>query len=146
MIHLNRLLHALLSTLILLHTFHASVAMAETTFELTGTLQVGTFFGPPNYGEQPESDSIERSFYVQLRTPLILPDDRSAQDEDMGAGYFVQLVFPSKKLDEARSLVGKDIRLRGTLFEAVNAHHRTPWVMDVADFEALVQPEVSIDD
>lgn len=143
---MNRFLHVLLSTLILMHAFHAPKAVAETTFELSGTLQVGTFFGPPNYGEQPESDSIERSFYAQLRTPLILPADMTAKDDDMGAGYFVQLVFRSKQLDEARSLVGKSIRLRGTLFEAVNAHHRTPWLMDVADFEALVQPEVSIDD
>ena len=69
---------------------------------LQGILSVGEFFGPPGYGENLESDSIERSYYLQL--PIMISKQqrqltaiRDSKDALERTRYFVQLVIHEKE-------------------------------------------------
>ena len=69
---------------------------------LQGILSVGEFFGPPRYGENLESNSIERSYYLQLpimisRQQRQLTAIRDSKDALERTRYFVQLVIHEKE-------------------------------------------------
>ena len=99
------------------------------TATLQGVLQSGEFFGPPNYGESPRTDSKEQSFYVQL--PATIGDQNPkltlGPEFDRTSEHFVQLMFSSQTdlLARARTLVGQRIGVTGDLFPAETGHHRT---------------------
>ena len=110
-------------------------ASPRTQVTLQGTLQTGEFFGPPGYGEAPDSDSIERSLYLQLPMPLgqelgmhSLPE---YSDSTAVSGFFVQLVVLDFKHLRPALLVGRRVRAVGTLMAAVSGHHRTPILLTV---------------
>ena len=44
----------------------AQQSRGVVTATVQGVLQWGEFFGPPNFGESPQTDSSEHSFYLQL--------------------------------------------------------------------------------
>ena len=113
----------------------AAPSKAESVVEVQGVLQVGEFFGPPSYGEQPGSDHIERSFFLQLPAPLGTQFKNGAgvpsANQNSLPSYFVQLVVPASEQRAANTLVGKRVRVIGTLFEAISGHHRTPMLVQV---------------
>ena len=57
---------------------------------------VGEFFGPPNYGDDPGSDRIEHSWFLQLPAPLVTQvRDSSVLPKDLQEAartFFIQLV------------------------------------------------------
>lgn len=112
---------------------------AERPVVLVGVLQVGEFFGPPGYGENPATDSVERPYYLQLPTPLAeqrgfqgLPADTDSAARDT---YFVELVF--LKETKPPLSVGARIEVRGQLFGAISGHHHTPVLLQVENFRVL---------
>ena len=70
---------------------------SDETVELQGVLQVGTFYGPPGYRENPATDRMETSYYLQLPDELTV--DPSAVPPDARSLprwiYFVQLIAPT---------------------------------------------------
>jgi hypothetical protein len=100
-----------------------------------GILQIGEFFGPPNYGEQPESDRVERSYFLQLPAPLATQVQSVAAlariTEASRSSYFLQVVLPERERSQAKALIGKRVRVWGTLTESLTAHHRTPVLVEV---------------
>lgn len=88
---------------------------------LVGTVAVETFYGPPGYGESPETDSKERQAILHLAKPLCTlasGDDPAEQDQ-------VKVTLaPMGKLN-LRQFVGKMVTVRGSLFHAVTGHHHT---------------------
>jgi len=113
----------------------AAPSRAETAVEVQGVLQVGEFFGPPNYGEQPGTDRIEQSFFLQLPAPLNMQIKNGTGipgvNQDSMPSHFVQIVVPASEQRTAKALVGKRVRVTGTLFEAISGHHRTPLLVQV---------------
>jgi hypothetical protein len=101
----------------------------EPQVTLQGILQTGEFFGPPGYGEAPDSDSIERSLYLQLPMPLgqelgahSLPE---YSDSTALSGFFVQVVVLDFQRLRPGALAGRRVKAVGTLMAAVSGHHRT---------------------
>ena len=98
--------------------------------ELEGKLGIKTFFGPPNFGENPETDSKERSWILSLNKPIKV---RGITDPDPVLSIptenvqNLQLVLP-KPYEE---WLGKKVVVRGTLFHAHTGHHHTDVLMDV---------------
>ena len=94
--------------------------------ELRGTLVVRTFFGPPNYGENPKTDSKEQQLILLLGSPVNV---RGQVGDDVTVNASVRnarrvtLVpnenYPSKKF------VGRRVIVKGTLFHAHTGHHHT---------------------
>lgn len=105
--------------------------------ELKGKLGIKTFFGPPNFGENPETDSKERSWILSLDKPINV---RGQTSPDPGLNDSVenvrelQLVLPKPH----RELIGKKVIVKGTLFHAHTGHHHTDVLMDVQSISLAV--------
>ncbi len=81
------------------------------------------FYGPPNFGENPKTDSKELHRILVLDTPINV---RGQTDMDRGNDRVenvqeVQLVT-AKPLKE---MIGKKVIVKGTLFRAHTGHHHT---------------------
>lgn len=99
---------------------------------LAGTVTVETFYGPPGFGESPETDAKERQAILHLVKPLCTlasGEDPAEQDQ-----VSVTLV-PMDDL-KLRDFVGKTVRVRGSLFHAITGHHHTAVL--IAIYEAPV--------
>lgn len=97
---------------------------------LEGKLIIKTYFGPPNFGEDPKTDSRERSWILSLDKPIKV---RAKDETDPVTGPSVdnvrelQLVLHKPR----RKMIGKKVRVKGTLFHAHTGHHHTDVLMDV---------------
>lgn len=100
---------------------------------LSGFLIVEQHFGPPNYGEDPETDSVEEAL-------ILLPDESVAvqgdpNDLDNSESYEnirrIQLVVEGR---EVWRWLGRHVTVEGTLFGAYTGHHRTKVLMRVKGF------------
>ncbi len=127
----------LISALIALGALPARGQEAATVeVKVEGTLQVGQFFGPPSYGENPRSDKIEEAYYLQL--PATLETQLANQrwnglnrEKGLGPEYFIQLIVLDSNLGRLRRMIGKRVKVTGTLFHAESGHHRTSTLLQV---------------
>jgi hypothetical protein len=104
--------------------------------ELEGRLTVERKFGPPNFGENPKTDS-------RLKIPIVvlpkainvrgIPGDQFQSVSVEGARR-IQLVFTDPAMDY-KALVGKDIRVKGALWHAMTGGHYTDVVIFVDSIE-----------
>lgn len=86
------------------------------TVTLHGTVYAEHFYGPPNYGEDPQHDARETAYILKLATPLqfIRSDGKRIEVKE------VQVIM----LDGRRIEIGKPATFRGELDEAISGHHR----------------------
>jgi hypothetical protein len=116
---------------------------ADSVVTLQGVLQVAEFFGPPNYGENPRSDRLEKTFVLQLPAPpaeesggFALPPDTDSSAVNQYF-YYIQLVVFTKDQQAAAALIGHRVRVTGTLMAAITGHHRTPVLLEVASITGI---------
>ena len=89
-----------------------------------------TFFGPPNFGEDPKTDSKEETRILVLGKPINV---RAKDETDPVVGPSaenvreLQLVFNGP----LRKLVGKKLIVKGTLYHAHTGHHFTDVLLRV---------------
>ena len=113
------------------------VEYSPAVVELEGKLSIKTSWGPPNFGENPETDSKERSWILSLDKPINV---RGKTDPDPGLNTSVedvrelQLVLHKPR----RELIGKTVIVKGTLFHAHTGHHHRDVLMDVQSIGLLV--------
>jgi len=102
---------------------------------IQGTLQVGEFLGAPGFGDSPGGDHAEAVYYLQLPAPLATQLHASGGMADFSAAAqgssFVQLLVFDEEQSVARTLIGKKIRVAGTLVESDAAHRKTPALIQV---------------
>jgi Domain of unknown function (DUF4431) len=113
-----------------------------TVVKLEGTLSVKTYYGPPNYGENPDTDAKEELPILILSKPVNVrgnPDPKAGFDkrsvEDLREMQLV-LTMPHKEF------IGKTVFVKGNLFHAFTAHHHTDVLMDVRSIK--LDPEGSL--
>lgn len=94
---------------------------------LTGKVTFKTFYGPPNYGENPKTDSRETQAILVLVKPICVEAGPGINEEREKGQRKVTLV-PSAGFNPPRYL-GKVVTVEGTLFHAHTGHHRTPVLM-----------------
>jgi hypothetical protein len=98
--------------------------------ELEGKLIIKTFFGPPNFGEEPETDFKEETRILSLDRPVNV---RSRDETDSVLGPPIknvrelQLVFDGP----LKQWVGKKLGVKGSLFHAHTGHHHTDVLLNV---------------
>jgi Domain of unknown function (DUF4431) len=107
------------------------VSYQPKVVEFKGTLSVKTYYGPPNYGENPDTDAKEALPILILSKPVNVrgnPNPKAGFDrrsvEDVRE---IQLVLTVPHKD----FIGKTVLVKGTLFHAFTAHHHTDVLMDV---------------
>ena len=105
-----------------LHYAGAPVALA-------GKVTLETFYGPPNYGESPETDSRETQAILVLANPICVSANPSTNDEAEKNQLKVTLVPPAGV--NLGSYKGRSVIVKGTLFHAITGHHHTPVLMQV---------------
>jgi hypothetical protein len=98
--------------------------------ELEGKLRIETFFGPPNFGEDPETDSKEITRILSLDKPIKI---RSRDETDSVLGPSVENVRELQLIFDGhlRKSVGKRLIVKGTLLHAHTGHHHTDVILDV---------------
>lgn len=102
---------------------------------LTGRVVSRTFYGPPNYGENPRTDSKESQYILLLDSPVDVvgsKDDLLTQTE-RGVTR-VTLVVDDFDAHPVRPLLGRRVEVGGTLFHAHTGHHHTKvliWVSSI---------------
>ena len=108
------------------------LAYEPAVVELRGTLTEVTKLGPPNYGEDPETDERLEIPVLQLSKSINVkgdPYDQTNNATFTGVGE-VQLIFLSAD-EQYRDLTGREVVVEGTLSEAMTGHHFTKVVMTV---------------
>ena len=101
--------------------FEPSVSTIE------GKLITRMYYGPPNYGENPDTDAKQYPFILQLYNPI---DVIALEDDSFNSDKFevteIQVVPKNKEETELiEQYINKDIVIQGTLFEAIFGGHHT---------------------
>lgn len=97
---------------------------------LTGLVFTRTYYGPPNYGEDPDTDTLETQTFLALDESIcVQPGSSDLSDEHVSEQDVVTLV-PIGKFDFS-GYTGKRVSVTGSLFSANTGHHRTPVLISV---------------
>ncbi len=111
------------------------------TITLEGVLQVGEFYGPSGYGENPGGDQVEHSLILQLpatpTTQLLDSKALSAFGPNAGRTYFVQLVVQDPERFDVKTVIGHRVQVIGVPSAPLTGHHRTPLLLDVRSLKPI---------
>lgn len=120
-----------------------ALTYGPSTVELTGTLDLQTFPGPPNYESIQDGDEIERHFYLKLEKPInVLPKKENSGIENPEEERNVKVIQLSiseeddKLWDRFRKLgKGGHVKVQGTLFHRFTGHHHSRVLMIVSNMQ-----------
>lgn len=110
----------------------------STVSIISGTIKIETFFGPPGYGENPQTDSREDSYILNLDNSInVISKSKEIEEGDFNSTKYnvskIQLTSTSGvKLTNYKN---KFVRLAGTFFGSHTGHHHTDVLMDVKKIE-----------
>jgi hypothetical protein len=103
---------------------------------LTGRLVYRTFYGPPNYGENPKTDSKETQSILLLDSAIdVIAVKQDALSETERGVKRVTLVFGESTPHPVRFYLKRRVTVEGTLFHAHTGHHHTKILIDVASIK-----------
>jgi hypothetical protein len=98
--------------------------------EIRGKLQVGDFFGPPGFGENPNKDKNERFFILQLPSAIRVSSSGASKDgPDLGVS-FLQIIVRDFDKVPLKDKVGRKILLTGKLVPSSGPRNHTPVLID----------------
>jgi|SRR5580765_486233 len=106
--------------------------------ELRGKLITKMYYGPPNYGEDPKTDSKETFFILLLSKPVNVRgnSDPAGPEEQVSVEHVrkmeLVLTIPHK------NMIGKNVIVKGTLFHGFTGHHHTDVLMFVQSISLAV--------
>lgn len=109
----------------------------ETPVALSGVVTFEDHFGPPNYGESPETDAHETAYILNLLAPM---DVVGGNSDDINPDNFdrvtqIQMTASEVTLRKIALKHWEKVTVRGRLFERHTGHH----VRDVLIFVDAVQ-------
>lgn len=102
--------------------------------ELSGTVSVEEAYGPPGYGEEPETDSKVQFLLLTLDAPICVNPDPNDPVNSEGKSRIssLHMVYGSGYQFRHEWLEPRVI-VTGTLFRALTGHHRTPVLINVSE-------------
>jgi len=105
---------------------------------LQGTLVFRTFYGPPNYGENPRTDSKETQSILLLDNAFdVIGDKQDPFNETERGVNRVTLVFSNPIPHPVRYYLKRRVTVEGTLFHGFNGHHRTKILITVSSINRV---------
>ena len=116
--------------------------------ELSGTIEVQTFPGPPNYESILNGDRVERGWFLRLSVPIdvvISKDDSPADVSETERNVRIMHLafdFESSGLEKsflAAKKEGVQVRLKGHLFHRWTGHHHSRVLMWVDKLERVAE-------
>lgn len=107
--------------------------------EITGVLTLNQFYGPPNYGETPETDTIERVWIIELQFPIsVHREEPEIEEGDFNLTQYnitrVQIYTPNEKINLKKN-EGKLVTVKGKIFGSHTGHHYTPVLMEIVSLD-----------
>jgi hypothetical protein len=105
--------------------------------EIKGQLAIYTKYGPPNYGENPDTDEKLKVPFLLLSKPVSVHGDSKNElnSESVRDINEIQLIFRSGS--EYKNLTGRRVVVTGTLFHGISGHHYTLVLMNVQKIHEL---------
>ena len=103
---------------------------------LRGRVVSRTFYGPPNYGENPKTDSRESQYILILNSAVdVLATGGDPTDQTERGVRRVTLVVNDFAAHPIRPLLGRRVVIEGTLFHANTGHHHTKILIELASIK-----------
>ncbi len=107
--------------------------------KLSGTIETEIHYGPPNYGENLNTDRPEKIYVLSLQSPITVEANK---DDVLNARTFENIyklqIFSGSNEVNLGPLVGRKTRLTGKIFQGVSGHHHTDVLM-VAEFAEVIE-------
>lgn len=111
------------------YNFEPSISKIE------GILTVRMFYGPPGYGENPQTDKKLYPYVIQLNDPIDViasEDDEFNRIDKLGVTEVQVIPKSDQQIKILNQYINKSIVIEGTLFEAVLGHaHHTDVLLDI---------------
>ncbi|MCQ8115936.1 DUF4431 domain-containing protein [Methylomonas rosea] len=107
----------------------------ENPVMLAGTLEIQSFYGPPNYGETPRLDANETQAILRLSAPICVEANPALYAEK--EQHQTQVTVVPLKNENLKDYDGKQTRVKGRLFHAVTGHHHTAVLVEIERIEIL---------
>ena len=101
--------------------FEPSISVIE------GQLITRMYYGPPNYGENPDTDSKQYPFILELDKPInVIAEEDDEFNSDKLEVTEIQVVPMNKEQTQLlEQYINKRVIIQGTLFEAIFGGHHT---------------------
>ena len=110
------------------------LAYEPTKVELTGKIVLRPYFGPPNYGEDPEHDEKCIGIVLRLAKPICVDGLDDLQVAESGVRE-IQLALLDNSWKQYQALKKAGVKgqfsVRGSLYHQFNGHHITLVLMSV---------------
>ena len=98
---------------------------------LTGTIRMERHFGPPNFGQTPQTDRVETVPILILDRPVTVQGSPGSPDGDSYSHVTrVQLVVAIPGGNDLSGFAGKHVLATGRLFEKVSGENFTDVLLD----------------
>lgn len=105
-----------------------------STSTIEGRLITRMYYGPPNYGENPETDAKQYPFILQLDYPIdVLWEEDDANGDVLGIKEIQVVAMDKETSDLLDTYLDKRVKIRGTLFEAIFGGHHTKVLIEVGE-------------
>jgi Domain of unknown function (DUF4431) len=101
------------------------------TVHITGVMEQRMFYGRPNYGENPETDAKDWGYYVVPDAPVCTRGGSDPADDAMGDIRLVQLSLEPAGFAAVPPLLGRRVRVTGTMYGAFTGYHHAPVVISI---------------
>lgn len=100
---------------------------------IEGTLITRLHYGPPNYGENPDTDAKHYPFILQLDQPIdVTALKGDIHNSDISGVTEIQVVPNNEEETELlKQYIDKHIGIQGTLFEALHGGHYTDVLINI---------------
>lgn len=110
---------------------------------VSGVLHKEEHWGPPNFGEKPETDSKFHAFVLELDHPLSVTEDKEFGSGKTSEVKKLQLHIPANQIAFAASNEGRRIKATGTLGVATAPADVIPKNMQASEITAVAEPIVN---
>ncbi|HZK33265.1 MAG TPA: DUF4431 domain-containing protein, partial [Tissierellaceae bacterium] len=103
---------------------------------IEGKLITRLQYGPPNYGENPDTDEKIYPFILQLDEPIdVIALEDDIHNSDKFGVTEIQLAPKCEQIEELKKYKNKPVKIQGTLFEALVGRHYTDVLISVDEIE-----------
>ncbi len=109
----------------------ACLSYADRATTLAGLLVREDVYGPPGYGEDPQSDSIETIALLKFDEQICIARGDATSDAAEKTVDALQLVLDRADWKLVTASKNRHFEVRGDLFHGINGHHRTAVLMTV---------------
>lgn len=105
---------------------------------ISGTLKIESFYGPPGYGENPQTDSREDSYILNLENSInVISKTKEVEEGDFNISKYniSKIQLTSSSGVKFTNYKNKNVRLTGSFFGASTGHHHTDVLLNINKIE-----------